>query len=359
MEKEFGYTTGTYAAAAAKAALMVLIGGRPPEEVRLALPDGTEARIPVSSLEKAPGRVTCEVVKRSVEETDVTDNLKILATVSFREDGRIVITGGAGIGRITRRGLQLPVGEAAINPVPRRMIHDSLRELTHRGVDVVISAPDGEKVAASTYNQRLGIVGGISIIGTTGIMRPKSLESFKETILQQLDFCATNGIREIVITPGNISEEAMIEHFTDRTSRERVVQSGDFLGFTLEQAYKRGLFFVLAGHPGKLAKVLAGNFQTHYTKSPPANEAVIRMLRGRVPEHILCEMSSSPTVEGITEVLLKERRTDLLDEVAERIEEKVREYLKTDLSVPVILFNMDKRLIGSSAAARKWIRGSS
>ncbi|MEK7313852.1 MAG: cobalt-precorrin-5B (C(1))-methyltransferase CbiD [Deltaproteobacteria bacterium] len=357
MGKEFGYTTGTYAAAAAKAALVALLGERDVSQVGVRLPMSGEAKIPVSRVERSGDYVKCGVVKKSVEENDVTDKIEIFARVSLRKDSQIVIDGGIGIGRITKKGLQLPVGEAAINPGPRRMIRDSVRELTSRGVDVVISAPLGEEVAIATTNSRLGIIGGISIIGTTGIMRAKSSVSFKETILRQLDFCRENGLREIVITPGNISEEAMLAHFGDRVCKERIVQSGDFLGFTLSRAHGLGLGFVLAGHPGKLAKVLGGYFQTHHTKSPPANDSVIRLLEKSVSKELVKEMKESPTVEGIAVILEEHGKTELLNNVADAIEERVRKYLKADFSVPVLLIGMDKRLMGFSRTGAKWARG--
>jgi len=355
MAEKFSYTTGTYAAAAAKAALITLLGSRDEiGEVEITLPNGEKALIPVGNVERGENFARCSVVKESVEEADVTHNMEINATVSLRDDGEIIIDGGEGIGRITKKGLQLPVGEAAINPVPRKMITSSLRESTSRGLDVIISAPKGEEIAAATYNSRLGIMGGISIIGTTGIMKPKSLASFKQTILQQLRFSRENGFKEIVITPGNISEEAMMLHFGEKISRDQVVQSGDYLGFTLKHAYEMALPFLLAGHPGKLAKVLTGHFQTHFSKSPPANGAVIQLLTGKVSNEVVSEMEESPTVEGITTVLQEHQRVDLLNDLADAIEERVQEYLQTDKPIPILLFNMHRELIGSSKAGAEW-----
>lgn len=333
-----------------------MLGGKDITEIGVTLPNGDKAVIPLSLNERNGDYVQCAVIKRSVEETDATHNMEILARVSLREDDRIIIEGGPGIGCITKKGLQLPVGEAAINPVPRKMICSSMRELTSRGVDVMISVPRGEEAAALTCNPRLGIIGGISIIGTTGIMRPKSMPSFKKTILQQLNFCMENGIKEIVITPGNISEEAMFIHFGDRVSNDRIVQSGDFLGFTLSHAYRIGLTCILAGHPGKLGKVLGGYFQTHYTSSPPANAGVIKLVQDKVSEDVLKEMEESPTVEGITAILIERHYGTMINDIAEVIEEKVKRYLGTDSCIPVLLFNMRKELIGASKAGVKWIK---
>lgn len=356
MGKRFGYTTGTYAAAAAKAALSTLLNGKDLRKIEIILPRGEKALIPVNSIERSGDSVRCGVVKKSVDRTDVTHNLEVFAQVSFREDDRIVIDGGAGIGRVTKKGLQIPIGEAAINPVPREMIRCSLRELTFRGVDVVITAPKGEDLAAATHNPRLGITGGISIIGTTGIMRPKSLASFKSTILQQLNLCRENGVKEVVITPGNISEEAILRHFGDRVRKDEIVQSGDFLGFTLRHAHRMTLRFILAGHPGKLAKVMGGYFQTHYSKSPQANDFILQFLEGKVGDALLREMRESPTVEGVTSILQRHYRGELLCGIAGAIEERVKRYLKTTSPIPVLLFNMNKELIGFSKKGSEWVK---
>lgn len=354
MDERFGYTTGTYAAAAAKAALLALVKGRDPGEIEVALPKGERVLIPVSSIARKGESLKCGVLKKSVEEADVTHNMEICAEVSLRKDERIVIDGGKGVGRITKKGLQLPPGEAAINPVPRQMIAASVKEVTKRGVHVVISVPKGEVIAEKTTNLRLGIKGGISIIGTTGIMRPKSLASFKQSIYQQLKVCKENGIDEIVISPGNISEEAMLKRFPERIDRSCIVQSGDYLGYTLKHATMMKLDFVLAGHPGKLAKVLAGHFQTHYSKAPPANDAVIEFVNKGMEKKLLAEIKESPTIEGITSALMYHGKGDLINDLAEEISKRVKKQLKREAPVPTLLFNMEKRLIGTSKAGKMW-----
>ncbi len=355
-DKDYGYTTGTYAAAATKGALTLLLSDKAQNEVSLTLPgnDYPPATIPVTARKTDAATAICSVVKVSVEENDATDKMEIIATVSLRDDSDIIIDGGAGIGRITRPGLQLEIGQAAINPAPRKMIKAVVRELTDRGVDVTISAPHGTKAAEATYNSRLGILGGISIIGTTGIMRAKSAESFKDTIRAQITFCRENNFAQVIITPGNISEEAMLTHFTGRITKDHIVQSGDHLGFTLKLAKDAALPFVLAGHPGKLAKTLNKDFQTHYSNSGPANEAVINLLKKGLQDDIIGELQSSPTVEGITAILINNGLSSLLGKVAEKIGDEVGRYLGASAEVPILLFNMDKELIGASKAGREW-----
>jgi len=359
-QRRYGYTTGTYAAAAAKGALSLLLGGNEAGEISLTLPDSSypPAIIPVSTKKTSATSAECSVVKISIEAGDATDKMQIIASVTMRNDTDIIIDGGTGIGRITKTGLQLRVGEAAINPGPRKMIRAAIRELTDKGVDVVISAPGGVLAAEATYNSRIGILGGISIIGTTGIMRAKSAESFKDTIKAQIGFCSKNNFREIIITPGNISEEAMLTLFTGRVSKDNIIQSGDHLGFTLRLAKEACLPFVLAGHPGKLAKVLNKDFQTHFSRSGPANKAVINLLKEGLQNDIIKELQDSPTIEGIISILIKNDLSPLLDILAVEIEKEVREYLGATTAIPTLLFNMDKELIGASDAGINWVKNN-
>ncbi len=359
-QQQYGYTTGTYAAAAAKGALLLLLEGKDTDEVSLTLPDASypPALIPIKTRKTNATTVECSVVKVSVEDNDATNKMEITATVTLRTDTNIIIDGGVGIGRVTKTGLQLKIGEAAINPGPRNMIRSAIRELTEKGVDVVISAPGGVLAAEATYNSRLGILGGISIIGTTGIMRAKSAESFKDTIGAQIGFCKENNFKEIIITPGNISEEAMLNLFAGRVSKNNIIQSGDHLGFTLKLAKEACLPFVLAGHPGKLAKVLNKDFQTHFSRSGPANEAVINLLKKGLDNDIIKDLEDSPTVEGITGILIKNKLSPLLNILAEEIEKEVREYLGSTTAIPVLLFNMDKELIGTSEAGTNWVENN-
>ena len=356
MSEKFSYTTGTYATAAVKAALKKLLGENHLKDVEIKLPGNEKAIIPINYTERKKDYVKCSVIKKSIEEADVTNNMEIIATVSCRDDNQIIVDGGIGVGRITKPGLQLPVGEAAINPVPRAMILSAVKELTDRGVHVVISVPNGEEIAAQTTNARLGILGGVSIIGTTGIMKPKSLSSFKQTIYEQLRFCKENNVNEIIITPGNISEKAMQNHFRDKFQDYQIMQSGDYLGFTLKNALKMKFSIILAGHPGKLAKVLSGHFQTHHLKSPAANKAVVSFFeKNGVESVIIKELKESTTVEGMINILQKNDKGELFNDLAETIEKKIQVYLKSDLTVPTLLFNMKKELVGKSNTGAKWV----
>ncbi|MEK7822409.1 MAG: cobalt-precorrin-5B (C(1))-methyltransferase CbiD, partial [Planctomycetota bacterium] len=218
---------------------------------------------------------------------------------------KILIDGGEGVGRVTKPGLRVPPGQAAINPVPRDMIQSAAAPLLKKwsGLEVTISVPGGEELARKTFNPRLGILGGISIIGTTGIVRPMSQEALKDSITACLDVARALGHETTVLVPGNLGERACQRNF--KLPQEQVVEMGNFLGFTLVEAAKRGFRrIILAGHPGKLAKLLRGDLDTHSLKSAPAMDIINNILKEEgLEEETLRTLDNSLTVEGILEGL--------------------------------------------------------
>ena len=202
-----GYTTGSCAAAAAKAAALLLIGGIRPETVELETPSGQKLFLEVEDIREEEGRVSCAIRKDSGDDPDVTNGILVYASAEKTKDG-IRIDGGTGVGRVTRPGLDQPVGEAAINTVPRRMITAAVQEVCagqgyEGGIRVVISIPEGEALAGRTFNPRLGIEGGISILGTTGIVEPMSEAALLDTIEVEMKQAAAVGRKRILLTPGN------------------------------------------------------------------------------------------------------------------------------------------------------------
>ncbi len=353
------YTTGTYTTGAVKAALLALLRGERSRSVTVRLPLGGVATIPVRSVTVNNRFARSSVVKISCEKKDVTHNLEITVTASLRKDRKIVIRAGRGIGVVKKKGLCVPPGSPAINPTPRRMIEETVRELTDSGVELVISAPGGEQIARRTWNPKVGIEGGISIIGTTGVMKPSSASAFKASILAQLDVLRAEGVREIIITPGNIGEQAVVGLLPERALKERVIQAGDYLGFALKEASKRVERIVVAGHPAKLAKPVEGYFQTHHTRSPHAKNIVLKFLKPRISPTTFARLEKLPTVEGIVQVLKKESALGHLCELAELIEQSIKHHLATESAVPVLLFDMEKSLIGLSRSAGVWMEEGS
>ena len=262
-----GYTTGSCAAAAAKAAAYMLLTGRRMERAALTTPRGVRLELPVREIRMEPGAVSCAVEKDSGDDPDVTRGTLVFAAVSRTEGTGVTIDGGAGVGRVTKPGLDQPVGAAAINSVPRRMIREGVEEIQaltddHGGLSVVISVPEGEALAKKTFNPRLGIVGGISILGTTGIVEPMSERALVETIRVELRQRRAAGADYALLTPGNYGSDFIREGLG--LDPALAVQCSNFLGDALDLCRELGFRgALLAGHIGKLVKVGGGMLNTH------------------------------------------------------------------------------------------------
>ena len=263
----FGYTTGSCAAAAAKAAAWMLLTGQKKETISLTTPKGVALTLPVLDITVEENRVSCAIAKDSGDDPDVTNGALICAEVTRREAPGIAIDGGPGVGRVTKKGLDQPVGNAAINSVPRQMIRENLEEiltLTDQkcGLNVVISVPEGEKLAKQTFNPRLGIVGGISILGTTGIVEPMSEKALVDTIRVELKQRRANGDEYVLLTPGNYGCDFIRAGLA--LNPEQAVQTSNFIGQTLDICRELGFRgALLVGHIGKLVKIAGGMMNTH------------------------------------------------------------------------------------------------
>jgi cobalt-precorrin-5B (C1)-methyltransferase len=273
-----GWTTGACAAAAAKAAATTLLTGRQQRLVEIKLPrKGEERRVSfeVERCEVVEGWAEAVVVKDAGDDPDVTHGARLTVRVSWKEEPGISLDRGEGVGVVTKPGLGLPVGGPAINDVPRRMISYSLDEVLHageRGVRVVVGVPGGEKMAEKTTNARLGIVGGISILGTTGIVRPFSTAAWAASVVQAVDVMGAQGLDTFVLSTGGLTERAAMRLLPD-LEEVCFIEVGDFTGQAIKGAVKNGLrrgFFV--GMAGKLTKLAAGVMMTHWTRSKVDNE---------------------------------------------------------------------------------------
>ena len=262
-----GYTTGSCAAAAAKAAAVMLLTGRRLETVALLTPKGIRLELEVREVETGPGYVSCAIAKDAGDDPDVTNGALIFARVSRREEPGIVIDGGPGVGRVTKPGLDQPVGAAAINSVPRRMIRENLEEVCaladwSGGLEAVISVPEGERLAKKTFNPRLGIAGGISILGTTGIVEPMSDGALVGTIRAELSQRRAAGDRYVLLTPGNYGSEFIRDGLG--LDPALAVQTSNFIGDALDLCRELGFSgALLVGHVGKLVKLAGGMLNTH------------------------------------------------------------------------------------------------
>lgn len=268
-----GYTTGACATAMTKAALQGIITGQVPEEVTIYLPVGQFATFKVEANETKDNAIMCETIKDAGDDPDATHQARIQSTVRLIDEPGIHLDGGVGVGRVTKAGLPVPVGYAAINPVPQKMITGVVQEAIDtyaidQGVEVIISVPDGEEIAKKTLNARLGIVGGISILGTRGTVVPFSSSAYMASIVQALNVAKEAGCDHIVITTGGRSEKFAMKQYPD-LPEEAFVEMGDFVGFTLKNiARKKFAKVSLVGMMGKFSKVAQGVMMVHSKSAP-------------------------------------------------------------------------------------------
>lgn len=261
-----GYTTGSCAAGAAKAAVQLLLTGKAPASVALMTPKGVPLNLDVADWVLEGDSATCAIRKDSGDDPDITNGVLVYAKVSKRE-GDILIDGGEGIGRVTKPGLNQPVGQAAINTVPRQMIAQACRDMAAQhgyqgGFQVIISIPGGEELAKKTFNPRLGIEGGLSVIGTTGIVEPMSNAALVDTIRLELNVLAASGAKAVLLSPGNYGETFCRDMLS--LDVQHLVLCSNFIGLAVEAAVEKGFEqILLVGHIGKMVKLGIGMLNTH------------------------------------------------------------------------------------------------
>lgn len=312
-----GFTTGSCAAAAALACCLWIRDGRCPDQVCITVPEGRKY---VTSVIAHDG--SCGVIKDSGDDPDITNGMEIISSVELLEgDGEIAFAAGDGVGTITEAGLKYPVGEPAINPVPRQMIEDAVRSVFgRRAARVTVSIPGGEAIARRTFNPRLGIVGGLSVLGTSGVVRPMSEDALKESLYVELKMRISQGADALVFTFGNQGEEAMRRLVPGLP----IVQVSNYIGFMLDSAAELGVKrLIIGGHPGKLAKTAAGVMQTHSQYADGRREAIIAQLALMgAPVALLESVDRCVTTDAIM-VLVREAG---LEEVWSRLAKAAHRY---------------------------------
>lgn len=340
-----GYTTGSCAAGAAKAAAYMLLSGKMIETIEIDTPAGIKLKLKVEKPHIGKIHASCCIVKDAGDDPDVTDGMEIYAGVSKRADGAVLIHGGEGIGTITRKGFWGDVGQAAINPVPRKMIASEVSKISNCGFDVAIYAPQGKEVAKRTFNANIGIVGGISIIGTSGIVEPMSDEALKKTIYMEMDAALESGATAFVLYPGNYGEGVVSS--LDLAGAK--VKVSNFIGDALMYANEKGVKQItLVGHIGKLCKLSIGAFNTHSKISDVRIEAFIYYLAlGGAPIELLDRVNTCMTSEEAVKLLLEYGHGYIFDDMTKGCETRIKRYLKTkDLDIKVVMYSMDYGLLG-------------
>ncbi|MFL6525463.1 MAG: cobalt-precorrin-5B (C(1))-methyltransferase [Nitrososphaera sp.] len=350
-----GYTTGTTATAATKGALEALITGRPTEQVIVSLPKGKTVTLRIAwTKSEDNGSFTCAAIKDGGDDPDVTHGAEICSTVSFSENvGEIKIDGGKGVGRVTKPGLGLDIGKAAINPTPMRMLEQAAREvashqLEDRGINILVSVPSGEEIAKKTDNPRLGILDGISILGTTGLVLPYSTASFAASIRQGVEVATAMGSDTVVLTTGGRSEDFAKEIF--RIPDHCFIQIGDFAGYSIKQCANKATLkeVIIAGFIGKLTKMAMGIKQTHVAGSHVDMEFMAHLAAEcQAQLSVIEEIRSANTARHVSEIIKRNNVVDYYDSICKKVFEQMDAHTKGQLGMHIVLFEFDGTVIGS------------
>lgn len=357
-----GYTTGSCAAAAAKAAAEVLLSGRPVVQVDLLTPRGIMLHLPIETLAQSDTSVTCAVRKDGGDDPDDTTGLQICATVALSERSGIVIEGGSGVGRVTRRGLDQPVGAAAINHVPRQMITAAVAEVCARfhctaEMDVTVTIPDGERTAARTFNPRLGIVGGISVLGTSGIVEPMSEQALLDSIRTETKVFLAAGRRYLLVVPGNYGKDFVQAY--PHLAATQPIECSNYLGEMLDLAVELGAGGILiVGNLGKLVKLAGGIMNTHSRNADCRMEilAANAILAGadvRTARLIMDCLSTDDALAILQEQGLLSATMDVL---IPKLEFYMKHRINGVIDVGAVVFSSVYGLLGQTSSAPELIR---
>ena len=353
-----GYTTGSCATAAAKVAALMVLRQHIIHQVSIVTPSGVTLRLNVESPHIEGQQGIAAIRKDGGDDVDATHGMLIFARVTLNDSGEIVLSGGEGVGTVTRKGIGLPVGSAAINRTPRQTIEAAVREVIgpSRGAEVEIFAPEGEERAQKTYNSRLGILGGISIIGTTGIVTPMSEESWKRSLSLELEIKREAGLERVVLVPGNHGERFVREQMG--LASDIVVTMSNFVGYMIEEAVRLGYRqIVLIGHPGKLVKIAAGIFHTHSHIADARMETLVAHLALLgAPHELLLKVSECDTTEAAMEHIDAAGFGHLYNHLALRICQRVMQNLRFTKNPPqcdAIMFSFDNQILGANRPFRE------
>lgn len=357
-----GYTTGSCAAAAAKAAAWMLLTGKRKEHIQLDTPKGISLNLDVLQISMEKDTVSCAIEKDSGDDPDITKGSLVFAQVTCTETPEITIDGGQGVGRVTKGGLDQPVGAAAINSVPRQMIRENLEEVCrltdyHGGLSVVISVPDGEQLAKKTFNPRLGIVGGISILGTTGIVEPMSEQALVDTIRTELRQRRANGAEYVLLTPGNYGSDYIQTGIG--IDPKLAVLTSNFIGESLDICKELGFKgALLIGHIGKLVKIAGGMLNTH-SKYGDCRMDIMAAHAGAagLPAAEIAQMLHCATCDDAVRILKEYNLcTQTLERISDRIAFIMEHRVAGEMKTGAILFSKEYGFLTETKNARSLLK---
>jgi cobalt-precorrin-5B (C1)-methyltransferase len=351
-----GYTTGTCATAATKAALSTLVNGEKLAKVNVSLPKDKHIVIDITWIRYENEKsVTAAVIKDGGDDPDVTNGAEIWSTVSLLEtSNKIIIDGGKGVGRVTKPGLGLEIGKAAINPTPLKMISHAIDEILAQqqknryGLSILISVPKGEEIAKKTDNPRLGIIGGISILGTTGIVIPYSTASFAASIRQSIDVSKAMNSDSVILTTGGRSEDFAREIFGNSIADHAYIQIGDFIGFSIKQcAIKKIKKAYVIGFIGKLTKMAMGIKQTHVKGSHVDMNFLAELaIRCGANNELVKKIKVANTARHVGELIDQFGLNMFYDVLCREVYSHLSKYSPSELQIKIMLLDFNGKIIG-------------
>ena len=342
-----GFTTGTCATASAKAAVLSIMKQQEIESVDVTLPRGDSMKIKIENCKFSQNSARCSVIKDAGDDPDVTHRAEIIVDLSLNENvNHIEIDGGEGVGIVTKPGLGLEINKPAINPIPKQMINTNLKQiakdiLSKNGIRVVISVPKGKELALKTDNPRLGIVGGISILGTSGIVIPYSTASYAASIRQNLDVALAQGNDIVVLTTGGRSEE-FSKTLVD-LPEHCFVKMGDFSSYTIQQCAKKGIKKAyIVGFIGKLSKMAMGVKQTH-VKGSKVNMSFLADITKNcgANEELINQIKKANTARHVQEIIIENKLNEFFEKICSKVYDHMKEQSKNEVELEVVLFDFD------------------
>ena len=353
-----GFTTGASAAAGVKAALIYLTSNKIVDEVEITALDGTILKIPINSIQKiSEDKICVEVIKNSGDDPDITNGVSIFTTTKIIDGNEFIFRAGLGVGTVTKNGLQIPKGEPAINPGPRQLIKNVAAEFQINSLEVEISIPAGVELAKKTLNPILGIEGGISVIGTTGVLRPMSEEAFKNSLVPQIDVAISAGIDILIFVPGKIGETIAKKI---GFNSQAIIQTSNFIGHMLDAAVDRNVKqIILCGHIGKLVKVAAGIFHTHNRVADGRLETLAAYSAAEGLSAVeVKKILSAATTEEATEIISANHLEIVYKKIAARASLRAERYTFQKIKIGTILLNYAGEILGADDFAENLIAKS-
>ena len=357
----FGYTTGSCAAAACKGATEILLGGKLQETVTLMTPKGILLTLELKDIQIETDKVTCAIRKDAGDDPDTTNGILVYATVEKTKEQGITLDGGIGVGRVTKAGLSQKIGEAAINPVPKSMILRAATEIAEKydyegGLKIIISVPEGVEIGKKTFNPRLGIIGGISILGTSGIVEPMSEVALVQSIRVEMKQHFSQGEEYLLVTPGNYGADYLREHMN--LPYEKNIKCSNYVGETIDMAIDMGVKGILfIAHIGKFVKVAAGIMNTHSHSADARMEVLAsNAIRAGAPLECAKEILNASTTDEALDILNRYQMTQgTMKEVLDRIQFYLNHRSYEQILLGAVVFSNTCGYLGQTADAAKLI----